>query len=187
MARSFKITDIAALKNYQENYSFHNHAHTYTWGQSLIRLGAVFSPFADSFGMLTAIEYDNSTNIPAIAQVVHHSGERLAKLNFFSPVSAIDSPVFGNLIDFLISKLGERKAQSLMAEVSEDSSTIEAFQKENFHIHARQQVWLVKSKPKLEENEIRCHWMAGLDALHVNSIYTKIVPKFNQSIDFENY
>jgi hypothetical protein len=157
-----------------------------TWGRGLITLGAIFSPFADSIGMLTAIDEDQLNLNPTVAQVSHRSGAELAHLTFFSPESALESPespAFNRLIEYLITKLGDRKAHSIVAEVPEDSPLFEALHKENFNVFARQQIWKIKFKPKLEDTDIRCRWLAGLDAINVHRVYNRIVPHLIQSIE----
>jgi len=149
----------------------------------LITLGAIFSPFADSIGVLTAIDEDQLNLNSTVVQVSHRSGAELAHLTFFSPESALGSPAFNRLMEYLIAKLSDRKAHSIVAEVLEDSPLFEALHKENFSIFARQQIWKIKFKPKLEDTDIKCRWLAGLDAINVHRVYNRIVPHLIQSIE----
>jgi hypothetical protein len=183
MARTFRLSDLSKLISDQKKGLYPHIAPNLTWGRGLITLGALFSPFADSIGVLTSIDKDQLNLNPTVAQASHRSGAELAHFTFFSPESALETPAFNRLIEYLITKLGDRKAHSIVAEVPEDSPLFEALHKENFSVFARQQIWEIKFRPEFEDSDIRCRWLAGLDAINVHRVYNRIVPHLIQSIE----
>ena len=183
MARSFRLSDFSILMNTKSNGVYSHIAPNLTWGEGLISLGAILSPLANTFGVLTAIDNEHVNETTIIAQTVHRPGTEVANFTFFSPLSTLPSPAFNRLIEYLIKKLGKRKAHSVIAEISEDAPILEALRQENFSMYARQQIWELKTRPKPEKQEIHCRWLAGLDAINVHRLYNRIVPHLIQSFE----
>lgn len=183
MIRSFRFSDISKLNKLKNEGVFPHFPSTLTWGQGLVMFRAALSFLGNTAGTFTAIDENLKTKKHVIAQAVHHSGARTAHFSFYSPGSAVRSPAFNRLIEFLISKIGEHRAQSIMAEVDHDSAIFKALCEENFSEYTHQHIWKIKTKPVLYESELTCRRMAGLDTLNAHAVYTRIVPKFNQSVE----
>jgi len=183
MVRFFRFSDISKLNKFRNNGIFPHNSPTLTWGQGLVIFRAAISFPGNTTGAFTALDEDPMIKIPVFAQAVHHSGARAAHFTFCSPGSAVRSPAFNRLIEFLITKLGEHSAQSIMAEVDHDFAIFEALREGNFSEYTHQQIWKIKTKPALYESDIKCRRMAGLDTLNAHAMYSRIVPQFNQSVE----
>jgi hypothetical protein len=182
MIRDFDVTDILMLNRARKRGLFLDSVPTLTWGRPMVPAAAVLSPFSGALGVFTAV-MNGEEREPIIAQVSHSSESAYAHFTFLAPDSAIESRGLGPLIEYLIQKVGERGAQSLVAEVDEKSRTFEALRRGGFSIYSRQRILRVGRRP--EANRAADAWraVAAIDAFNVRKLYNLLVPGLVQQIE----
>lgn len=118
-----------------------------------------------------------------IGQVSHVPGQEDARFTFLAPVSDIDPGTFHELLEYLIKKLGEHKAQNLIAEVEESSTCFELLRQAGFSIYARQQIWQIKGIPKQEKSDFNWREIASIDEFNARKLYNAVVPTLVQQVE----
>jgi hypothetical protein len=184
MIRPFELRDIPTLHRYRSQGLFLDSIPTLTWGRTLVPAGAMMSPISSAMGVFTSLyqgEEDGSQ--PIIGQVVHASGSPFARFTFIAPDSAIESPVLAPLVENLIKRVGERGAQSLIAEVDEKSFTFEALRRAHFSIYSRQRIWRLNQPPKGKLGKSPWRLITPIDEIGVRKLYGAMVPALVQQVE----
>jgi hypothetical protein len=184
MIRPFELRDLPTLHRYRERGIFLNSPSTLIWGRSLVPVWAVFSPFSDAIGIYTAVSSTNNQQPERIiGQVRHIHGQEDARFTFLAPAAAIDSGSFTELLEYLIKKLGEHKAQNLIAEIDESSDCFELLRHTGFSIYTRQQIWQVSKIPKHKKNAFHWREIAPVDEFNARKLYHAVVPTMVQQVE----
>jgi len=139
--RPFTITDIGLLNAYKQQVLFLQNQAQFTQGRGALMRSALLSPLSTLTGTFTYLSASAGDGRALIGQAVHRAGSPLAYCTFFAPESALSSPEFPELLEQLLHRVGERGAQSLVAEVEEGSPAFAALRQAGFSIYARQRVW----------------------------------------------
>lgn len=184
MIRPFELRDIPLLHRYRKRGLFLDSVPTLTWGRTLVPAGAIISPFSAATGVFTAYyQADEESHEPVIAQISHAIGAPFAHFTFLAPDNAIGSPILSPLLEYLIKRVGERGAQSLIAEVDEDSQTFEALRKASFGIYSRQTLWKMESSTP--NPSIKSEWIKSRpeDEINVWRLYNDLVPSLVQQVE----
>lgn len=183
MIRPFELADLKTLHRYRQRGIFMDSIAALTWGRMLVPMRAVFSPLSEAVGVYTDIYQQKGAKTPLIAQVSHGLGAQQARFTFLAPDSAVDRLALAELLESLIGRLGERKAQNLVADVDEKSNTFEALRNLSFSIYARQNIWRVnkvlgRKKPDHPWREIESR-----DEFNAKRLYAMIVPTLIQQVE----
>jgi hypothetical protein len=93
----------------------------------------------------------------------------------------LDSPALPGLIEHLITQIGARGAQSLVADVREDSSAFSALHQASFSIYARQRIWQLDRLNGTPAGDWRP--VTELDELAVHLLCDSLVPAFVQQVE----
>lgn len=184
MIRPFELRDLPTLHRYRERGNFLHSPSTLIWGAYLVPVWAVFSPFSDAVGIYTAVS--NTTEQQperVIAQVRHLPGQEDARFTFLAPAEAIHPGNFNEILEYLVKRLGERKAQNLIAEVYESSDCYELLRQAGFSIYTRQQVWQVNNVPKHDRSNFNWREIAPLDEFNARKLYHNVVPTLVQQVE----
>lgn len=179
--RRFTPRDIFKLHQYRRRGVFLDSIPTLTWSDSLVPVGAAFAPISAATGVFTSVlEFEDQPMI--IGQVGHTLGSPFAHLTFLAPDDAIESPDLPILLEHLIKQVGVRGAQSLVAEVDEESHSFEALRQANFSIYSRQRIWrLVRSMGQGRDRNWRS--MKDLDVINIRKLYNQLVPAMVQQVE----
>ncbi len=184
MIHPFSIRDIPTLYRYRQRGLFLDSIPFLTWGNSLAPARAIFSPFVAAAGIFTSVyrnEGDGSQ--PLIGQVVHAAGAAYAHFTFLAPDSAIESPDIGPLLGDLIKRVGERGAQSVIAEVDESTITFEALRKAGFSIYARQSVWRFNAAVDTGGSAANWRRISDQEEFAARTLYNELVPALVQQVE----
>ena len=93
---------------------------------------ALFSPLSQATGVFTGVQNGDLSSTPLIGQASHTFGTDTARLTFLAPDELIELPAVEEVIEFLLKRLGEREAQTLLAEVDESSVAFEVLRRHGF-------------------------------------------------------
>ncbi len=186
--RTFDWRDLSALRRFRNRFLFMDTTRVLTKGTQLMPFGALFSYLAVATGIFTYQVRDNSNprNI-IIGQVIHNAGSQIARLSFLAPEDAIDSPALPYLLDHMITKIGERGAYHLIAEVDVENCAFEALRKAGFGIYARQRIWQLTGEPVVDPTITPAAniWTRATskDSINVRSLYCNLVPGLVQQVE----
>ena len=184
MIRSFEIRDIPQLNRYRRRGIFLDSLPTLTWGRTLVPAGAVLSSLTGAAGVFTAVcQATPEQPEPIIAQVIHNHAAPFARFTFAAPDSAIDSPVFTPLLEYLVKRVGARGAQNLIAEADEKTQTFEALRRSGFSIYTRQRVWKIAALPQGKTAETGWRQVGPSDEFNVRRLYNAMVPALVQQVE----
>ena len=184
MIRPFELRDIPLLHRYRQRGLFLDSIPTLTWGRALVPAGAVVSPISAAMGVFTAYyQDDEKTHEPVIGQITHSNGAPFAHFTYLAPDTAIESPIVSPLLESLIKRVGERGAQSLIAEVDEDSQTFEALRKANFSIFSRQTLWRINDIEIPENTGNDWQKSTPVDEVNIWRLYNAVVPTLVQNVE----
>jgi hypothetical protein len=180
--RPFSLNDMPLLNRYRDSGIFLDSVPTLTWGRIIIPGGAVLSPFSSLTGVFTSV-VDDPENEALIGQVVHSQSSPFAHFTFLAPLEQLDSPLLPELLENLITRIGARGANSLIAEVDVDSAAFRALKEAGFSVYSRQRIWRVPKQAGLEE--VNSDWRAAenSDAFSVNLLCGSLVPGLIQQVE----
>jgi len=125
----------------------------------------------------------------AVAHILHHNSDTLARLTFITPEEALSSTSGLALLEGVCQAAGERGALNLAAEVDEDSPAFEGLRRAGFAIYARQNIWglptsneTIYAAPGSEDRQL---WRTetGADRAAVHFLYANLVPALVQQIE----
>lgn len=181
--RQFDWRDLTNLHRNRNNSVFLNSALVLTRGPMLMS-SALISYLAPSTGVFTYVCRSNSKDDTIlIGQGLHNPGSHLAQMTFFTPHSALDSPVAQNLIEYLVFVIGKSGAFHLMAEVEESGSAYEALRRANFSVYTRQRVWRIPLTKEVEPSEKTWREVKDMDTLPITSLYNDLVPQLVRQVE----
>jgi hypothetical protein len=184
MIRPFELRDLPTLHRYRERGIFLNNPATLIWGPTLVPVWAVLSPFSDAVGIYTAVSStDGEQPERIIGQVRHITGQEDARFTFLAPAAAINPGSFSEVLEYLIKKLGEHKAQNLIAEVDETSACFELLRQAGFSIYTRQQIWKITKIPKHIKDGLNWREIAPVDEFNARKLYHAVVPTMVQQVE----
>jgi hypothetical protein len=183
--RPFDWRDLPSLHRLRHNSIFLNSSLLLTRGQLLVP-GALLSYFAPGVGIFTYVSCSESDdNDPmVIGQVIHTPGSPSAHLTYFTPVEALSSKTFSNLLEYLMKISGRSGARQLVADVDESSAVFEALRKENFAIYTRQRIWRLDNNHNTTKNK-KSLWRTAesLDGIGIRLLYYDVVPGIVQQVE----
>ncbi|OGO14822.1 MAG: hypothetical protein A2Y93_05775 [Chloroflexi bacterium RBG_13_68_17] len=133
---------------------------------------------------------DGPEDPAAVAQILHHNSDTLARLAFITPEGALSSASGLALLEGVCQAAGERGALNLAAEVDEDSPAFAGLRRAGFAIYARQNVWALptpaeaarEGRPDAQSRQL---WRTeiGSDRSAVHFLYANLVPALVQQIE----
>ena len=184
MVRSFLLRDLPTLHRFRDQGLFLDCATTLTWGRELVPAGAMLSFLSGATGVFTSLLVDENTSDEVmLGQITHPAASPYARFSFLAPESALESPPFPELQEHLITQIGERGAQNLIAEIDEDTLTFEALRRVGFAIFARQRIWQLTQIPKKDSPSAPWRFIIGRDIVPMRSLYRALVPVMVQQIE----
>ena len=181
--RPFDWRDLPALHRYRHSSVFMHSSLLLTRGPMLIP-GALLSFFTPAMGIFTSISNHNGdTDQTLIGQIIHAADSQYAQLTFLAPESALDSDGLPPLIDSLASRVSERGAFRILADVDEHSKAFESLRESSFAIYARQRIWQLKNQDFGEPKSMCWRAATDHDLIGVRSLYYNLVPGLVQQVE----
>jgi hypothetical protein len=183
MTRPFELADLITLHRYRQEGIFMDSISALTWGRTLVPMRAVFSPLSEAVGVFTEIHQPKKSATPLILQASHRQGAEQARIMYLAPDSAVENRALASLLETLIVRLGERKAQTIVADVEEKSNAFETMRSMSFSIFARQQLWRVTNAPRQNPREKTWREIKSIDEFNARKLYNAIVPTMVQQVE----
>jgi len=187
MIRPFELPDALTLHRLRKQGVYLDNRAVLTLGTRIVTTRALFSPISEATGVFTGVQNGGGRSKPLIGQASLPFGGETARLTFLAPEEMIALPAVEELVEYLLKRLGEREAQTLLAEVDEESPAFEILRRLNFSIFARQQVWRITSPPKrplTENNWRRC---TSLDGINIRKLHFASVPTLVQQLEPKDF
>ena len=100
-----------------------------------------------------------------------------------TPDDEVDADTGAALIEYLLKRVGDREAQTLLAEVDEDTATFETLRRLNFSIYARQRIWRIRDIPKRELPVVEWRAYNSIDGINARKLHFATVPSLVQQIE----
>ncbi len=187
MIRPFILRDLPTLHRYRYRGLFLDTTTALTWGPAMVPAGALLTHFAPATGVFTFLgRKDRDRKSLVLAQVVHHNQATCARFSFLGPESALESPAFPELVDYLTSEIGERGAHNLVADVEESAEAYEVLRRSGFAIYARQRIWQLDNQAAATNHAGpggRWQSVTQKDAMGLRILYHAVVPGLTQQVE----
>lgn len=128
--------------------------------------------------------HDRKRSLTAVGQLSHQNKAPLARLTFIAPEAALTQANGMRLLDALAKAAGKRGAQSLIAEVDEDSRAFESLRRAGFAVYARQRIWVWKPEGS-DEAPPADAWQleSSKDRPAIRILYHNLVPALVQQVE----
>jgi len=183
MIRPFEFLDLRLLYRYRKQGVYLHSASVLTRGKGLMPVKAAFSPILDAMGVFTGVYEAPDQQSRLVGQVSHAQGAVAAHFSFLTPDQAIEPVGMSELVEYLVKRLGERKAQVLVADVDEKTTTFEVLRKLSFSIFARQRIWRIRSTPLNGVAALDWREMTSEDEFNIRKLYHAVVPTMVQQVE----
>jgi len=183
MIRSFEFLDLRHLYRYRKQGVYLDSASVLTKGKGLLPVKAVLSPISEAMGVYTGVYELPGGRSRLIGQASHALGSVAAHLNFLTPEKNIEPVGSAELIEYLVKRMGEHKAQVLVADVDEKTATFEILRRLSFSIFARQRIWRIKAVPPDNASQLAWRPMNSQDEFNTRRLYHAIVPTMVQQVE----
>jgi len=145
MARALAWRDLPALPRFQKQKMFLDNALRLTYNPGLFS-SSLLSVLTSSSGFCTVVEPIESNRYPfLIGQVVHAPEDQTARVAILAPGDQ-DHQGFTNLLENLISRVGEQGALQILAEIDKNSLEESIISRAGFRPYAEQQIWKLPRK-----------------------------------------
>ncbi|MCC7361804.1 MAG: hypothetical protein IT317_20140 [Anaerolineales bacterium] len=121
----------------------------------------------------------------AFGQLRHRPGEQHARVLFIAPAAEQAGNGWQSVIDRLAVEAGERRAQNLIAEVSDKSPEYETLREAGFAIYARQTLWKLAADRLTGDaaETVPLRPAVRADTVAVNTLYSNVVPRLVQQVE----
>ena len=183
MIRPFEFLDLGLLYRYRKQGVYLDSISALTRGKGLMSIKAALSPFYEAMGVYTGVYEPDGKGTRLIGQASHTLGSAVAHFTFLAPQKAVGLEGTAKLVEYLVKRVGERKAQVLVADVDEKTAVFELLRQLNFSIFARQRIWRITKIPR--ENAANMAWreMNSQDEFNIHKLYHAIVPTMVQQVE----
>lgn len=156
-----------------------------TQGPGAVARAAWFSPLASFTGTFTYLSSANGDRSALIGQAQHRMGAPVARCTFLAPRELLDSHTLPELLERLLARVGERGAQSLLAEIEESGPAFTALRQAGFSTYARQCVWQITKSPRQKANTSSWRPVFARDEFAVQLLRNSLLPGQVQQIEIE--
>jgi hypothetical protein len=120
----------------------------------------------------------------AFGQLLHRPGDEQARVLFIAPAAQHAIEGWQNVIERLVVEAGERRAQSLIAEVNDKSAEYDTLREAGFAIYARQTLWKLASPPAGSDGaSVALRPAVRADTIAVSTLYSNVVPRLVQQVE----
>jgi len=184
--RTFTITDLGLLNAYKKQALFLHNQLVLTQGPGAVTRTAWLSPLASFTGTFTYVSSVNGDRGALMGQAHHRLGSPVAHCTFLAPRELLDSHAVPELLERLLARVGERGAQSLLAEVEESEPAYAALRQAGFSSYARQRVWQITKSPLAKANTSSWRPVFARDKLAVQLLRNSLLPGQVQQIEIED-
>jgi hypothetical protein len=114
--------------------------------------------------------------------VIHSHGETFAKLLYLAPASHLDHAALPELVEHLVTQVGEWGAFHVIAEIDETSDAFPALRQTGFSVYAWQRMWDV-SELKISNTTKGWTRARSVNRPALQSLYHHIVPQLMHPVE----
>jgi hypothetical protein len=183
MIRPFEFLDLRHLYRYRKQGVYLDSASVLTKGKGLAPVKAALAPISEAMGVYTAIYEMPGQRSRLIGQASHTQGAVDAHFTFLTPEKFIEPDGTAELVEYLVKRMGEHKAQVLVADVDEKTTIFEILRQLSFSIFARQRIWRIKEIPHIRVAKLEWREMNSQDEFNTRRLYHAIVPTMVQQVE----
>ncbi|MEJ2512085.1 MAG: hypothetical protein P8Y72_10880, partial [Anaerolineales bacterium] len=183
MIRPFEFLDLRHLYRYRKQGVYLDSASVLTKGKGLAPVKAALAPISEAMGVYTAIYEMPGQRSRLIGQASHTQGAVDAHFTFLTPEKFIEPDGTAELVEYLVKRMGEHKAQVLVADVDEKTTIFEILRHLSFSIFARQRIWRIKEIPHTRVAKLEWREMNSQDEFNTRRLYHAIVPTMVQQVE----
>ena len=177
--RSLDILDIPLLARYRNDALTLDSTRALTRGHPLGAAGllAYVNPARHMYAAVA-----NGTKASLIGGVIHARGETFAKLLYLAPASRLDHAALPELVEHLVTQVGEWGAFHVIAEIDETSNAFSALRQSGFSVYAWQRMWDVS---ELNSSFEVTNWTRArsVNRPALQSLYHQIVPQLMHPVE----
>lgn len=183
MTRPFELSDFRTLRKTRKQAVYLDTRSVLTQGPTLVPLRAFLSPLSQAVGSFTGVVEGPLQRPALIGQATHHLNAATARLTFLTPETPEALSHAGELVEYLLKRLGGREAQTLIAAVDEKTETFEVLRGLNFSIYARQQIFRINAAPRPSQDDKSWRTFTSLDGINARKLHFATVPSLVQQIE----
>ncbi|MGD8403852.1 MAG: hypothetical protein PVJ21_09340 [Anaerolineales bacterium] len=177
--RSLDILDLPLIARYRNDALTLDSTRALTRGHPLSAAGllAYVNPARHMYSAVA-----NGEDETLLGGVIHSRGEAFAKLLYLAPTSLLDHGVLPELVEHLVSQVGEWGAFHVIAEIDETSNAFPALRQTGFSVYAWQRMWDVSKLSSSNENK---DWARArsINRPALQSLYHQIVPQLMHPVE----
>ena len=182
--RSFDWRDLPALHRLRDQCVFLDNVLVLTNGPVFAPAGALLSILSPVTGvytfLYTGVEAEGTV---LFGQILHTQGWSSAHLSFLAPESATGGAGLSELVDQMISQVGERGALHIIAEADEQTEIFDQLRQIGFGVYARQRIWKLTEGPTSGKLPGLRRAVIGRDLASVKFLYANLVPGLVQQVE----
>jgi hypothetical protein len=177
--RSLDILDLPLIARYRNDALTLDSTRALTRGHPL-GAGGLFAYINPARHLYAAIANERET--PLIGGVVHSNGDAFAKLLYLAPASHLDHTALPELVDDLVTQVGEWGAFHVIAELDETSDAFPSLRQAGFSVYAWQRMWDVSH---LNTSNTTKDWTRArsINQPALQSLYHQIVPQLMHPVE----
>jgi len=183
MIRPFEFLDLRHLYRYRKQGVYLDSASVLTRGKGAMPIKAAIAPISEAMGVHTGVYEKPGKGPRLIGQSSHALGAVAAHFTFLTPEKFIEPTGTAELVEYLVKRMGERKAQVLVADVDEKTAVFEILRQLSFSIFARQRIWRIRSIPHEHTSRLVWRQMLSQDEFNTRKLYHAIVPTMVQQVE----
>ena len=177
--RSLDILDIPLIARYRNDALTLDSTRVLTRGNPLgaASLLAYVNPTRH---MYAAVANGNESSL--VGGVIHSRGDTYAKLLYLAPASRLNYAVLPELVEHLITQVGEWGAFHVIAEIDETSNAFPALRQAGFSVYAWQRMWDIS---ELNSSIELKNWARArsVNQPALQSLYHQIVPQLMHPVE----
>jgi hypothetical protein len=136
-----------------------------------------------SHGSYTGVARSPKSISPLIGQMVYRLGERSARLAYFTPESAVNTPDLNGLVESMAVQAGEWGAFNILAELPEDHLTLEGMRRCGFVVYTRQRIWRLPPPNGSPNREDLWTPVTSRDEIGLRNLFHCLVPPLVQGAE----
>lgn len=177
--RSLDFLDLPLIARYRNDALTLDSTRALTRGHPLSAAGllAYVNPTRHLYSAVVNGEGDT-----LLGGVIHSRGEAFAKLLYLAPTALLNHAALPELVEHLVSQVGEWGAFHVIAEIDETNNAFPALRQTGFSVYAWQRMWDVSELSTLSENK---DWAydRSINRPALQSLYHQIVPQLMHPVE----
>jgi hypothetical protein len=183
MVRDIAWKDLPSIPQYRNQQCYLDNNLWLVYNPGLLSSILLSITFPSS-GFITAVESQDDKTFPfTIGQIYHPRSTLSARLAFLGPKGLDFHYGFSRLLAHLVSKVGERGAVQVLAEVPKNQSEEKILYQSGFRAYAEQQIWKLPRRIPYGTDKIAWVPFSGRERAQVGSLMQRTLPNKVQRVE----